>query len=72
MEGEVKVNLVYMNSTITEYVTLLGAIGTFALALAAFWNIFKPLKPKIKLSHGSTGEHLSKLDERCDPSPSLA
>lgn len=61
-----------MNATLTEFITLAGTIGTFALALVAFWNIFKPLKPKIKLSHGTTGEYLSKLEGRCDAPPSLA
>jgi hypothetical protein len=51
--------------TVREFITLASAIGTFALALAAFWNIFKPLKPKIKLSYGTTGEYLSKLEANC-------
>ena len=54
-----------MKMTLVELITLLGSIGTFALALATFWNIFKPLKPKIKLSYGTTGEYLSTPYGQC-------
>jgi len=42
-----------------ESVELIGSIGTFGLALAAYWNIFKPLKPKIIISFGTKGEYFS-------------
>jgi hypothetical protein len=44
---------------LTEIIDMMGALGTFALALAAYWNIFKPLKPKIKISAGINGEYMS-------------
>ena len=51
-----------MSYNLIEFLDLAGPIGTFALALAAYWNIFKPLKPKIKISYGIAGEYLSKLE----------
>ena len=52
----------------TELLTLLGSIGTFLLALAAFWNILKPLKLRLNLSYGTGGGYLSTLDIDCNSS----
>ena len=51
----------------SELLSLLGTIGTFLLALAAFWNIFKPLKPRLNLSYGTVGGYLSTLEENGIP-----
>ena len=51
-----------MSYNLIEFIDLAGMISTFALALVAYWNIFKPSKPKIKISYGITGKYLSKLE----------
>lgn len=60
-----------MSYSLIEIIELIGSIGTFTLALAAYWNIFKPLKPKIGLSHGIKGEYLSKFNNVCSQTPTL-
>ncbi len=55
--------------SLMQFIELAGAIGTFGLALVAFWNIFKPLKPKIIISYGTTGEYLSQLEDSCSSPP---
>ena len=55
--------------TITEFIILAGSLGTAGLAIAAFINISKPLRPKIKISYGVTGEYLSEDDNKQCSSP---
>ena len=44
-----------------EWLSVLGSMGTFLLALAAYWNLFKPFKPSLNIFYGTTGEYLSTL-----------
>ncbi len=62
-----------MSNYLEEIIVSIGAIGTFLLALASYWNLFKPLKPKLNICSGTTGEYLaSGIDnQKCGPSQSL-
>ena len=58
--------------TLTEFITLAGSLGTVGLAIAAFINISKPLRPKIRISHGIAGEYLSEMNNvQCSSPPTL-
>ena len=48
-----------MSNYLEEIIVSIGAIGTFLLALASYWNLFKPLKPHLNIYHGTTGEYLT-------------
>ncbi len=48
-----------MSTYLEEIIVSIGAIGTFLLALLGYWNIFKPLKPRLNICHGTTGGYLT-------------